>query len=388
MRRAALISALVAILLVPQISLAGAWSNGGYSADTSNPDYGTHDWIAQHALDWLPTERKQYITDNLQLYLYGTELPDRPVSQGGIGDTTRHHIYYWTGGALQDEAAAIRAQAEYTLALTSLEQGDEANAALHAGAMAHYITDMGVYSHVMGASTDWGAETHHSDYENNVNSDTATYSATFVKPFEFDGSLDQLDAATAARQLAYDTTFDGGDAYNATWMDSNYNWTTIAFKERSWESINLAANKIADVLNTLYTETTPAELVATTITCNLSSGEINQGGSITISGTISASVSATVTIEKSQDQGTTWTGITTVTSNSGAYTYQWSPSQGTYQIRASWPGDSIHLGAASASTTLKVNQGIPGYSIGAILIGLSISILLIINRRNKIINTR
>jgi uncharacterized protein YceK len=27
-----------------------AWSNGGYSADPATPDYGTHDWIAQHAL--------------------------------------------------------------------------------------------------------------------------------------------------------------------------------------------------------------------------------------------------------------------------------------------------------------------------------------------------
>jgi hypothetical protein len=27
------------------------WSNGGYSANPSNPDYGTHDWIAEHALD-------------------------------------------------------------------------------------------------------------------------------------------------------------------------------------------------------------------------------------------------------------------------------------------------------------------------------------------------
>jgi hypothetical protein len=44
-----------------------AWSNGGYSADPSNPDYGTHDWIAQHALDWLPVEEKQYILDNLKV---------------------------------------------------------------------------------------------------------------------------------------------------------------------------------------------------------------------------------------------------------------------------------------------------------------------------------
>jgi len=31
--------------------------------------------------------------------------------------------------------------------------------------MSHYIADVGVFGHTMGASTDWGTETHHSDYE-------------------------------------------------------------------------------------------------------------------------------------------------------------------------------------------------------------------------------
>jgi hypothetical protein len=389
MRRAAWALAILLILLAPQINTTEAWSNGGYSANTSNPDYGTHDWIAQHALDWLPAEKKQYITDNLASYIYGTELPDLPASQGGIGDAiAKHHIYYRATGVLQDGAAATRAEEEYQTTLAYLESGDYPEAAKHAGAMAHYISDMAVFGHVMGTTTDWGEETHHTDYENYVNSNTATYSATFVKPLEFDGALTQLDAATAAKLLAYDTTFGGGGTYTASWMDTNYNWASIAFKERTWGSMSLAANKIADVLNTLYTETVPRSMEATTITCSLSSSETAQGSSITISGTISASVSATVTIEKSQDQGNTWTGVSDTTSSSGAYAYQWSPPEGTYQIRTSWTGDSTHLGATSTSTTLKVNTGIPGYSIGSIIVGLSVSILLIIGRRNKIINTR
>lgn len=41
------------LFLTLVISLPGAaWSNGGYSSDPTHPDYGTHDWIAQHALDW------------------------------------------------------------------------------------------------------------------------------------------------------------------------------------------------------------------------------------------------------------------------------------------------------------------------------------------------
>ena len=64
------------LLFTSSIEIAKAYSNGGYSTDPSNPDYGTHDWIAQHALDWLPTREKQYILDNLAAYLYGTELPE------------------------------------------------------------------------------------------------------------------------------------------------------------------------------------------------------------------------------------------------------------------------------------------------------------------------
>jgi len=56
-----------------RVNFITAWSNGGYSEDPSNPDYGTHDWIAQHALEWLPASEKQYIEDNLAVYLYGTE---------------------------------------------------------------------------------------------------------------------------------------------------------------------------------------------------------------------------------------------------------------------------------------------------------------------------
>ena len=147
-----------------------AWSNGGYSADPSNPDYGTHDWIAQHALDWLPAEEKQYILDNLAAYLYGTELPDNPA---GIGDTTKHHIYYSSAEVMTDDAAAVRASTEYNNTLNYLKANDYANAAKNAGIMSHYIVDMAVFGHVMGASTDWGTETHHSDYETYVNGRTS-----------------------------------------------------------------------------------------------------------------------------------------------------------------------------------------------------------------------
>ncbi len=38
------------------MTMVHGWSNGGFSTDSTNPKYGTHDWIAQHALDWLPSK--------------------------------------------------------------------------------------------------------------------------------------------------------------------------------------------------------------------------------------------------------------------------------------------------------------------------------------------
>src|SRR3989304_10089550 len=71
------------------------WSNGGYSGDPAHPGYGTHDWIAEHALNWLPPQEKQFFSDNLASFLYGTELPDNGTEPGGVGDTTKHHVYFF-----------------------------------------------------------------------------------------------------------------------------------------------------------------------------------------------------------------------------------------------------------------------------------------------------
>ncbi len=231
-----------------------AWSNGGYSDDPSNPDYGTHDWIAEHALDWLPEEEKRYIVDNLADYLYGTELPDNGIAPDGIGDTTKHHIYYWSNGSSQDDVSAVRAYEEYSNTLNFLRLGDHANASKTAGAMSHYIVDVAVFGHVMGAATDWGAEEHHSDYETYVNQRTSSYEAEFNAYLSFDGELALISAYDAAKELAYDTTFDIDGDLTCVWKDQNYNWSDPVFKDRCGESLNVAVNYLTDVLHTLYLE--------------------------------------------------------------------------------------------------------------------------------------
>ncbi len=228
-----------------------AWSNGGYSSDPNNPDYGTHDWIAQHALDWLPDKEKRYILDNLAAYLYGTELPDNGQASEGIGDIGLHHVYFDQSGGLIDDAAAVRAETEFTNTLNILGAKDFKNASKFAGIMTHYIADLAVFAHVMGASTDWGKEKHHDDFENGANGYTSSYNSAFTRFLVFDGSLIEISAFDAAVNLAYDTTFDNM-TYTALWMDQNYSFNNPAFADRVGESLNLAVNYITDVLHTLY----------------------------------------------------------------------------------------------------------------------------------------
>ena len=236
---------------------ATSWSNGGYSDDPSNPAYGTHDWIAQHALEWLPQEENEYIISNLAIYLYGTELPDNGGAPDGIGDTALHHIYYWANETLQDDASATRAQDEYLEAFNYIETGNITMAVKTLGIMSHYLVDVSVFGHVMGSETDWDPEVHHSDYETYVNDRADYYTDEFNTYLVFDGSLDNITAYNASCRLAYDTTFDVDGDLTCVWMDQNYDWSNQTFKERCGESLNLAVNYLADVLHTFYIESPP-----------------------------------------------------------------------------------------------------------------------------------
>ena len=250
---------ILAVLLPPLsdhfLSPCNGWSNGGYSKSASAPYGGTHDWIVHHAIQWLPSHEKIYIEHNIDAFFYGTELPDNSGPSDGIGDTTLHHVYYDTDGSVLDDASAVRADEEYGRALAVLLKGDYKSGSKIAGIMTHYIADLAVFGHVMGSSTPWGSETHHSDYENYVLASTQSYYSEEFDPYlVFDGTLTEVSAYDAAMSLAYDTTFDVGGDLTCVWMDENYDWNDPLFMDRAGESLNIAVNLIADVLHTLHLE--------------------------------------------------------------------------------------------------------------------------------------
>ena len=247
----------IALLLVSLTAVStmqvNAWSNGSYSTSPPVSGYGTHDWIAQHALDFLPISEKQFILDNLASYLYGTELPDNRNTPGGVGDTNKHHVYFFTNRTLQDDSSAVRAREELANAQQLYNSGNYSGAAEHLGMVAHYIGDMAVFGHMMGSSTAWGTEIHHGDYESYVLTRTRNYTSEFAFYIIFDGRLEITSAYDAALMVAYDTTFDPNGNQPCTWMDTFYNWSDPAFRTRVGKSLNLAVNTMADVLHTFNT---------------------------------------------------------------------------------------------------------------------------------------
>lgn len=237
-----LVVLLLATLVFPA---AVAWSNGGYSADPSNPDYGTHDWIADKALAGQTRDVSFLTSTHHAKYLLGTEAPDNSVY---IGDSSLHHVYYYESGSIQDDIGAVRADTMFQFALGALRTDDFDNAAYYVGAMAHYISDLGVFGHTMGAATDWGTEIHHSDYESKVESIIESISPPAVS------SPGSESARNAALSLAEITTFGNGAIMSNIWMDLNYDWTDSLFVSSSTASLYASVTKVASAINHLMIE--------------------------------------------------------------------------------------------------------------------------------------
>jgi hypothetical protein len=236
---------LVLLLAIGIQQDAIAWSNGGYSSDPDNPDYGTHDWIADEALAIQTRDAGFLKTTYHARFLFGTEAPDNTAN---IGDSTNHHVYFYSSGDLQDGKSAIRASQMYQVALGYMASQDLGNAAYYIGAMTHYVADVGVFGHTMGSGTDWGAEDHHSDYENAIQSMTGSLNSPAGM------SLGDSDAYAATLDLANEITFGDGAVMPNIWMDTNYDWANSMFVTSAMASLNSSVSAVAAVVNHLLVE--------------------------------------------------------------------------------------------------------------------------------------
>ncbi len=247
-------SATAVLLVLIATSLqqcASAWGNGGYSADPENPDYGTHDGIADLALSICDQDVSFLQSTHHTQFLLGTEAPDNPDY---VGDSGNHHVYYYSSGQLQDDKSAERASTIYSEALTKLKSGDLSDAAFLIGEMSHYISDVGVFGHTMGSITDWGTEVHHSDYE--------SWFDDMIADHALPSTLSSVsrDAYNSTLQLARAITFGEGAIKSNVWMDANYDWVDSAvFVPSAKGSLNLAVQAVASAIDNLIGESVSAD---------------------------------------------------------------------------------------------------------------------------------
>ena len=185
-----------------------AWNNGQKGntttttkAECSTVPYGTHDWIADQAVELLPDDEKAWLLPHRANYLIGTEAPDHrliPLSCGdphrGYDDRSQGHSVEWNTNATEmiNDRPAVRAQQEYSKAVIAFEQGKPAHAAFFLGAMAHYVGDCAQYGH------NYRAEKNHGNYEAWAASRTTSLTDPTFLTFI---TLDSLMRRTASQSL-------------------------------------------------------------------------------------------------------------------------------------------------------------------------------------------
>jgi len=151
----------ILIALLAVLSTAAAWGNGMSVYD--NPQfadapnqwikssmYGTHDYLAQLALNFLPADEKAWIQN--QTYFYGTELPDSGGMDESIGDRNAQYVRFSANGAVTDDLLAQRAMKHNEYLINSLTSGTTVTASKWAGVIASYVSDAGLFSRVIETS--------------------------------------------------------------------------------------------------------------------------------------------------------------------------------------------------------------------------------------------
>ncbi len=242
----------------------GAWNNGqtgntatNTAAECSDPPYATHDWIADHAMDLLPDNKKAWLQPHRAIYLIGTEAPDnrtiRPacgVPHRGYDDRSQGHSVRWNASAttMTNDRPAVRAQEEYDKAVIASAR----TSSLTPPSFSARWRTISVTSPRYGHS--WPDETHHSDYQQWAAGLTSSFDAgTFEDAIDGD-SLVRRTPYTAARRISR-ATFTGrpsDDILQAPRMDTLFSTKPQGFIDSVRGSLNLGVNEVADVLHTFF----------------------------------------------------------------------------------------------------------------------------------------
>jgi len=138
------------------------WHSGRRSTPTpTQAGFGMHDWIAFEGYLMAKDDAAdiEWLTDNIGMFLYATEVPDNGVipsvirslhpdgryhDQGGC-----HCIYFDERGNVTNDRMEVRAQEEFDKAKAALAAGNKRLASFYVGTMAHYLGDLSQFMHMM-----------------------------------------------------------------------------------------------------------------------------------------------------------------------------------------------------------------------------------------------
>jgi len=243
---------------------AGAWSNGpsgntttNTPSECTNPPYGTHDWIADHALSMLPDKEKAWLQEYKVYYLLGTEAPDNNkipkecgVPNQGYDDRNKGHSVEWSDdwSKMLNDRAAVRAKEEYDKAVNAYNSEDYKAAAFYLGAMAHYVGDVSAYPHSVPY------EKFHSKYESWVNKDTDAFDAGKYESYLKLDKLVTRKPYEAVKRISKVTAGGKGKILYPVKMEELFDEDKDSemLAESVGLSLNLGVNELADVLHTFY----------------------------------------------------------------------------------------------------------------------------------------
>lgn len=246
-----------------------AWGNASRISDYNNPssysyifNFGTHDWIAESALEVLFQKLTgsevgyEFIkdlknnNDNYKnFFLTGTEIPDRRVNDkiifsiktkcGAISHekiTTNQHKLRFTGARLrsgfdsQYKSLCIEADRMGKAVIEAFRKNDCQKAAFFLGCMAHYIADATFYSHLIDNLN------HHVSFLSKVLKITKnTYSTSYLKrQNEFFNIIESYDSFHSnVKKKPYDSAYLAGldTRYGNSYLRS---FTSTLYENAEW----------------------------------------------------------------------------------------------------------------------------------------------------------
>lgn len=250
------------LALLSMLSPSVAWSNGYSAQEASNfakqanlwnraSMYGTHDYLAEYALSFLPEEEKAWIRN--VSFFYGTELPDSTGNSESIGDRNAQYLKFGSRGNAISDLMANRSMLKYDVAVAALSHGEDGTASKAAGTILAYIENSGLFSRVIEGSEKGLSFEAYIGTLSNAPYPQERFESLFGQYISFDGSLEMIspyDAVMRVGQATYLGKKDG--SCSAQWMEKSYDIGSEEFLSCAGRDFNNIINAEADALHTIY----------------------------------------------------------------------------------------------------------------------------------------